>query len=46
MQKLIDLKSHEVDLVLNVLLKDRTTEQNIIFATDMRIRDLHLKRCL
>lgn len=34
MQKLIDLKSHEVDLVLNVLLKDRTTEQNIIFATD------------
>lgn len=34
MQKLIDLKSHEVALVLNVLLKDRTTDQNIIFATE------------
>lgn len=34
MQKLIDLKSYEVALVLNVLLKDRTTDQNIIFATE------------
>lgn len=34
MSKLIDLKSHSVNTVLNLLLKDRTTEKNIIFATD------------
>lgn len=34
MSDLIDLKSHPVDMALNVLLKDRTTEKNIIFATD------------
>ena len=34
MSKLIDLKSHSVDIALNILLKDRTTEKNIIFATE------------
>ena len=34
MSDFIDLKSHPVDMALNVLLKDRTTEKNIIFATD------------
>lgn len=35
MSDLIDLKSHSVNTVLNLLLKDRTTEKNIIFATDV-----------
>lgn len=35
MSDLIDLKSHSVNTVLNLLLKDRTTERNIIFATDI-----------
>lgn len=34
MPDLIDLKSHSVSIALNVLLKDRTTDMNIIFATD------------
>lgn len=34
MSKLIDLKSHPVEVTLNILLKDRTTEKNIIFATE------------
>ncbi len=34
MSKLIDLKSHSVNTVFNLLLKDRTTNKNIIFATD------------
>lgn len=34
MPDLIDLKSHVVSITLNVLLKDRTTDENIIFATD------------
>lgn len=34
MSNLIDLKSHPVEVVLNILLKDRTTEKNIIFATE------------
>lgn len=34
MSDLIDLKSHSVNTVLNLLLKDRTTNKNIIFATD------------
>ena len=34
MSDLIDLKSHSVSVSLNLLLKDRTTEKNIIFATD------------
>lgn len=34
MSDLIDLQSHPVSVVLNVLVKDRTTEKNIIFATD------------
>ena len=34
MSDLIDLKSHPVSVALNLLLKDRTTEKNIIFATD------------
>ena len=34
MSDLIDLKSHPVSIALNLLLKDRTTEKNIIFATD------------
>ena len=34
MSNLIDLKSHSVSITLNLLLKDRTTEKNIIFATD------------
>ncbi len=34
MPDLIDLKSHAVSIALNVLLKDRTTDENIIFATD------------
>lgn len=35
MSNLIDLKSHSVNTVLNLLLKDRTTNKNIIFATDV-----------
>lgn len=35
MSGLIDLKSYPVSMVLNLLLKDRTTEKNIIFATDV-----------
>lgn len=35
MSDLIDLKSHPVSVVLNLLLRDRTTEKNIIFATDV-----------
>ena len=34
MPDLVDFKSHCVDISLNILLKDRTTEKNIIFATD------------
>lgn len=34
MSDLIDLKSHSVNTAINLLLKDRTTEKNIIFATD------------
>lgn len=34
MSDLIDLKSHSVQIALNLLLKDRTTGKNIIFATD------------
>ena len=34
MSDLIDLKSHSVNTVLNLLLKDKTTNKNIIFATD------------
>ena len=34
MSDLIDLKSHPVSVALNLLLRDRTTEKNIIFATD------------
>lgn len=35
MSGLIDLKSYPVSIALNLLLKDRTTEKNIIFATDI-----------
>ena len=35
MSKLIDFTSGQVKLVLKTLLKDRTTGQNIIFATDV-----------
>ncbi len=35
MSNLIDLKSHSVNTVLNLLLKDRTTNKNIILATDV-----------
>ncbi len=34
MSYLIDLKSYPVNIALNLLLKDRTTKKNIIFATD------------
>ncbi len=34
MSNLIDLKSRSVNIVMNILLKDRTTNKNIIFATD------------
>lgn len=34
MSNLIDLKSHPVDVMLNILLKDRTTEKNILFTTE------------
>lgn len=34
MYKLIDLESYPVSLVLGRLLQDKTTKQNIIFATD------------
>ena len=34
MSNLIDLKSCSVNIVMNILLKDRTTNKNIIFATD------------
>lgn len=34
MSDIIDLKSHPVSIALNLLLKDRITEKNIIFATD------------
>lgn len=34
MSDVIDLKSHSVSVALNLLLKDRTTEKNIMFATD------------
>ena len=34
MPNLIDFKAHSIDIALNILLKDRTTEKNIIFATD------------
>lgn len=34
MPDLIDLNSYAVSISLNVLLKDRTTDENIIFATD------------
>jgi len=34
MSDLVDLKSHSVSVALNLLLKDRTTKKNIIFATD------------
>lgn len=33
--KLIDLNSYPVETALSTLLKDKTTKQNIIFATDM-----------
>ena len=32
--KLIDIKAHPIPNILNVLLKDRTTKRNIIWATD------------
>ena len=35
LSKLIDFTSGQVKLVLKTLLKDRTTGQNIIFATDV-----------
>lgn len=35
MSKLIDLKSRSVNIAMNILLKDRTTNKNIIFATDI-----------
>ena len=35
MTKLIDLESYPVQLVLDRLLQDKTTKQNIIFATDV-----------
>ena len=34
MSNLIDLKFRSVNIVMNILLKDRTTNKNIIFATD------------
>lgn len=34
MRSLIDLKSHSLNITMNILLKDRTTNKNIIFATD------------
>lgn len=34
MSDLIDLKSHRISAALNLLLKDRTTKRNIIFATE------------
>ncbi len=34
MEKLIDLEGYPVNLVLGQLLQDKTTKQNIIFATD------------
>ena len=34
MTKLLDLESYPVKLVLDRLLQDKTTKQNIIFATD------------
>lgn len=34
MQNLIDIKSHAVDITMNILLKDRTSNENIILATD------------
>ena len=35
MKRLIDLESYPVQLVLDRLLQDKTTKQNIIFATDV-----------
>lgn len=37
MQKLIDIDAFPIRDVLNLLLKDKTTKQNIIFATDAYI---------
>ena len=34
MQNLMDIKSHAVDVAVNILLKDRTSNENIILATD------------
>ncbi|MBT8902001.1 restriction endonuclease subunit M [Lactobacillus delbrueckii subsp. bulgaricus] len=34
-KKLIDLDSYPVDTALSILLKDKTTKKNIIFATDI-----------
>ena len=34
MSDLIDFKSHRISAALNLLLKDRTTKRNIIFATE------------
>ena len=34
MSNLVDLKSYPVNTVLDILLKDRTTNKNIIFATE------------
>ena len=33
--KLIDLDSYPVEIALNILLQDKTTRKNIIFATDI-----------
>ncbi len=34
-KKLIDFRSYPVENVFGALLKDKTTKQNIIFATDI-----------
>ena len=34
MEKLIDLKAYPIQEVLPLLLKDKTTKKNIIWATD------------
>lgn len=39
MEKLIDLKSYPVNVVLNRLLQDKSTKKNIIFATDAYSED-------
>lgn len=39
MEKLIDLKSYPVNVVLNKLLQDKSTKKNIIFATDAYSED-------